>query len=207
MNRPSSNHQPCVMIIDDDPSVRDALLFLMKSIQLDALAYASANEFLESLNPDVAGCIVSDIRMPGMSGLTLQDELLARGNNLPLILITGHGDIAMAVKAIKKGAFDFLTKPFRDQDLLDTIDKAIAEHQSTMIAMDQQAQLDKRLASLTKRERQVFDLVVAGKANKTIAQELSLSTRTVEVHRRHMMEKMDVRTMAELLALFAGQQS
>lgn len=194
-------NEPCVMIIDDDESVREALQFLMKSVSMLAKTYSSAIEFIDEFNPKQRGCIVSDIRMPGMSGLAMQEELNQRRACQPIIFITGHGDIAMAVDAIKNGAADFLTKPFRDQDLLDAVNKALVVNESKLNELDSQAEVTQRLKTLTARERQVLELVVIGKANKVIADKLKLSPRTVEVHRSHMMEKMQVRTVAELVKL------
>jgi FixJ family two-component response regulator len=194
-------NEPCVMIIDDDESVREALQFLMKSVSMTAKTYSSAMEFIDEFNPQQRGCIVSDIRMPGMSGLAMQEELNGRRACQPIIFITGHGDIAMAVDAIKNGAADFLTKPFRDQDLLDAVNKALAVNESKLNELDSQEEVMQRLKTLTARERQVLELVVIGKANKVIADQLKLSPRTVEVHRSHMMEKMQVRTVAELVKL------
>lgn len=194
-------NEPCVMIIDDDESVREALEFLMKSVSMTAKTYSSAMEFIDEFNPQQRGCIVSDIRMPGMSGLAMQEELNRRRAWQPIIFITGHGDIAMAVDAIKNGAADFLTKPFRDQDLLDAVNKALAVNESKLNELDSQEEVMQRLKTLTARERQVLELVVIGKANKVIADQLKLSPRTVEVHRSHMMEKMQVRTVAELVKL------
>lgn len=196
---------PRVLIIDDDEDVRDALLFLMKSVGQEAIAYASAKEFIVQYQGDLPGCIVCDIRMPGKSGLELQQDLIACGSDTPMIFITGHGDIPMAVEAIKAGAEEFLTKPFRDQDLLDAINAAIIRDQAQRSKLGEKADIDRRLMSLTRRERQVLDLVVAGKTNKLIAEELSLSHRTIEVHRSHMMEKMEVRTLVELLQLVQGE--
>ena len=193
--------EPLVIVIDDDESVRDALLFLMSSMALNATAFISAKAFLAQYEGDVPGCIVSDIRMPGMSGLELQRELHRRGSKCPIIFITGHGDIPMAVEAIKHGAEEFLTKPFRDQELLDCINAAIDKDRWQRSMQDEKNSVKQRIASLTKREHQVLDLVVAGKANKVIAIELNLSHRTVEVHRAHVMEKMQVRTLAELVKL------
>ncbi|MBV1879534.1 MAG: response regulator transcription factor [Pseudomonadales bacterium] len=193
--------EPSVFIVDDDKSVREALLFLMKSVQLNASAYASAKEFLTLFDPDCPGCLVSDIRMPGMSGLELLQELQQRNSQLPIIFITGHGDVPMAVGAIKNGAEDFLTKPFRDQELLDCINTAIDKDKQLRSKKDAKDAIIRRLSSLTNREKQVLDKVVAGKANKVIAADLSLSHRTVEVHRSHVMEKMQARSLAELVKL------
>ncbi len=193
--------EPCVLIIDDDESVREALLFLMKSVELNAKAYASAKEFMTQYETDVPGCLVSDIRMPGISGLELQQELKNRGSQMPIIFITGHGDIPMAVEAIKHGAEDFLTKPFRDQDLLDCINTAMGKDQEQRRKLNEREAIEQRLITVTTRERQVLDGVVAGKANKVIAFELNLSHRTVEVHRSHVMEKMQAHSLAELVKL------
>jgi len=192
---------PSVLIIDDDESVREALLFLMKSMGLNATAFVSATEFMARYEGDVPGCIVSDIRMPGMSGLKLQQALRKRNSQMPIIFITGHGDIPMAVEAIKNGAEDFLTKPFRDQELLDCINAAMDKDHLQRSKLVKKEAREQRLATLTTRERQIMDLVVAGKANKVIALELNLSHRTIEVHRSHVMEKMQVRSLADLVKL------
>lgn len=194
-----SQMQPCVYIVDDDEAVRDALVFLMQSVGLSTQAFATADEFLNTYSDNLAGCLVCDIRMPGMSGLELQDELIQCNATLPIIFITGHGDIPMAVETIKKGAQDFITKPFRDQDLLDCIKVAMAKDASSRNERVLRASLEQRLASLSNRERQVLDLVVSGASNKSIASQLNLSHRTVEVHRSHMMEKMQMRSLAELI--------
>lgn len=200
-NESVNETEPCVLIIDDDESVREALLFLMKSVELNAKAYASAKEFMTQYETDVPGCLVSDIRMPGMSGLELQQELKNRGSQMPIIFITGHGDIPMAVEAIKHGAEDFLTKPFRDQDLLDCINTAMGKDQEQRRKLNEREAIEQRLITVTTRERQVLDRVVAGKANKVIAFELNLSHRTVEVHRSRVMEKMQAHSLAELVKL------
>ena len=196
-----NDSSPSVLIIDDDESVREALLFLMKSMELNATAFVSAKEFMARYEGDVPGCIVSDIRMPGMSGLELQQALRKRNSHMPIIFITGHGDIAVAVEAIKNGAEDFLTKPFRDQELLDCINAAIDKDQLQRSKLGEKEAIEQRLATLTTRERQILDLVVAGKANKVIAFELNLSHRTIEVHRSHVMEKMQVRSLTDLVKL------
>ncbi|MFT4519800.1 MAG: two-component system response regulator FixJ [Halioglobus sp.] len=191
--------EPQVIIIDDDENVRDALVFLMKSVDQSASAFSSAKEFIGQYSGDLPGCIVSDMRMPGMSGLELQQELRRRESNTPIIFISGHGDIPMAVEAIKAGAEEFLTKPFRDQALLDAINGAISRDQKQRSQLGAQASIDRCIDSLTRRERQVLDLVVAGKTNKAMADELCLSQRTIEVHRSHMMEKMGAHSLTELL--------
>jgi len=196
-----NNTEPSVFIIDDDKSVREALLFLMKSMEFNATAFVSAKEFMAQYENDVPGCIVSDIRMPGMSGLELQQALRKRDSKIPIIFITGHGDISMAVEAIKNGAENFLTKPFRDQELLDCVNAAMDKDQLQRGKLGEKEAIELRLASLSTRERQVLDLVVAGKTNKVIAFELNLSHRTIEVHRSHVMEKMQVRALADLVKL------
>ena len=193
--------EPTVLIIDEDESVRVALLFLMKSVELNARAYASAREFIAQYEADTPGCLVSDIRMPGMSGLELQQELKKRHSKMPMIFNNSHGDIPMAVEAIKIGAEDCLTKPFRDQDLLDCINNAMDKDQQQRRKLDEVQAIEQRLTTITPRERQVLDRVVAGKANKVIAIELNLSHRTIEVHRSHVMEKMQARSLAELVKL------
>jgi two-component system response regulator FixJ len=198
MTDKAASDVPVISIIDDDESVREALLFLMKSVGLNAEIFGSAKDFLTDYDPSSRGCIISDIRMPGMSGLDLQHELNQRACTLPIIFITGHGDIPMAVEAIKSGAVDFHTKPFRDQSLLDSINKAIEFNKILRRDMDQKNSIHQRLATLTPREREVLELVIAGKVSKVIADKLQLSPRTVETHRAHMMEKMQVATLTEL---------
>jgi len=199
--------EPLVIVIDDDESVRDALLFLMGTVALNAKAYGSAKVFLEQYEGDLPGCIVSDIRMPGVSGLELQQELLKRGSKSPIIFISGHGDIPMAVEAIKRGAEEFLTKPFRDQELLDCINAAIEKDRWQRSQFAETTSVKQRHASLSRRESQVLDLVLEGKANKVIALDLNLSHRTIEVHRAHVMEKMQVRSLAELVKLVGSSES
>lgn len=201
MNKRITSDVPIVSIIDDDESVLDALVFLMASVGLQSKMFSSAKVFLAEYDPLERGCIVSDIRMPGMSGLELQQELTKRDCTLPLVFITGHGDIPMAVEAIKNGAVDFHTKPFRDQDLLDSINKAIEQNELLQQTTDQQNTIQRCLSTLTRREREILDCVVEGKSNKLIADQLNLSPRTVETHRGHMMEKMQVKTLAELFKL------
>jgi two-component system response regulator FixJ len=192
---------PTVFIVDDDSGVRSSIRVLMKSVGLPAMPYASAKEFLEAYHPHQAGCLVLDIRMPGMSGLELQDMLNERGAVIPVIFITGHGDIPMAVEAMRHGAFDFLQKPFRDQDLIDRIQKALARDQETRESLREHGKTRARIGSLTPREREVLDLLTSGKANKMMAQDLGLSQRTVEIHRAHAMEKMGARSVAELVRM------
>ena len=195
------SHEPCVFVVDDDEAVRDALGFLLQSVGLATKTFASANDFLTFYNDCQPGCLVSDIRMPGMSGLDLQQELIQRDCGLPIIFITGHGDIPMAVDAIKKGAQDFLTKPFRDQDLLDCIKVAMEKDAMQRSEQVHRESVMQRLSSLSNREKQVLELVVTGTSNKEIAAQLHLSHRTVEVHRSRMMEKMQTRSLAQLVKL------
>lgn len=190
-----------VFIVDDDEAVRDSLEILCRSVGLKAETFASATAYLEAHDPDRAGCLVLDIRMPGMSGLQLQKRLEGLGSPPPIIFITGHGDVPMAVGAIQRGAVDFIQKPFRDQDLLDRIQQALELDLERRCELQQRRELERRLERLTAREREVLDLVVAGNPNKVVAGKLGLSQRTVEIHRSHVMEKMEVESLAELVRL------
>jgi two-component system response regulator FixJ len=192
---------PTVYIVDDDNGVRSSIRVLMKSIGLTAQTMASAQEFLAVYQPAQGGCLVLDIRMPGMSGLELQEELNRRGAVIPVIFITGHGDVPMAVEAMRHGAFDFLQKPFRDQDLIDRVQQALQRDRETRDGLKEHGRIRARLASLTARERQVLDLLIAGQANKAMAHGLDLSQRTVEIHRAHVMEKMAARSIAQLVRM------
>lgn len=192
---------PIVMVVDDDTGVRNAMRILLKSVGLEATLYASAQEFLAAYQPSQPGCLVLDIRMPGMSGLELQQQLNLRGAVIPVIFMTGHGDIPMAVDAMQHGAFDFLQKPFRDQDLLDRIQKAIAKDAERRESLGEHARIRTHLESLTAREREVLELMVKGKQNKQIAQDLGVSPRTIEIHRARVMEKMDAHSVAELVRM------
>lgn len=192
---------PTVFIVDDDPAIRFAMQALMDSVNIEHEIFASGDEFLENVADERAGCLVLDIRMPGLGGLELQDELVKRGTTLPIIFITGHGDVPMAVDAMQKGAVDFIQKPFRDQDLLDRIREALKTDQERREEQQKHAEVAERLARLTNREREVFDLVVTGKPNKVIAYELGVSQRTVEIHRARVMEKMQARSLADLVKM------
>ena len=194
--------EPTVFIVDDDPSVLKGLSRLMKSVKLNVETYSSAQEFLDSYNPVQPGCLLIDMRMPGISGLELQEILQSRNILIPTIIITGYGEVTDAVQAMKKGAIDFIEKPFNGQYLLDQVHKAIAEDAQIRKKQAQQQVVLASLALLTPREREVIDLVIAGKANKIIALELGLSMKTVEFHRAHMMQKMKVDSVAELVDLF-----
>jgi len=193
--------KPMVFIVDDDDGVRRAMSALMESVGYAHAAYPSATEFLRHYNTAQAGCLVLDIRMPEMSGLELQQELHKRGHRIPLIFVTGHGDVPMAVEAMKKGAFDFVQKPFRDQDLLDRVNHALHQDHSLRQETADKDEVSQRWSTLTQREKEVMALIVEGKANKVVAQDLGLSERTVEIHRARVMEKMQVRSVAQLVKL------
>jgi FixJ family two-component response regulator len=173
----------------------------MKSIGLPAQAFASAQEFLAAYHVVQGGCVVLDIRMPGMGGIELQEELNKRGAVIPVIFITGHADVPMAVEAMRHGAFDFLQKPLRDQDLINRVQQALARDKETRESLREHGRIRARLASLTPREREVLDLLTVGKANKMMAQDLGLSQRTVEIHRAHVMEKMGAKSVAQLVRM------
>ena len=190
-----------VFIVDDDEAVRGSLRLLIRSVGLQAQAFGSAQEFLASYDARHPGCLILDVRMPGMSGLELQQELNRRGATIPVVFITGHGDVPMAVEAMQQGAFDFLQKPFRDQELLDRVQRALARDAESRASMAARAEILERLASLTPRETEVLRLVTNGKANKVVGAELGVSQRTVEIHRAHVMEKMKAGSLAELVRM------
>ena len=190
-----------VFVVDDDPMIRIAMQALMESVDLVHEIFSSGDEFLENVSEQRAGCLVLDIRMPGLGGLELQEELIRRGSTLPIIFITGHGDVPMAVDAMQKGAVDFIQKPFRDQDLLDRVREALISDEEQRKIQQEHKAVAERLARLTNREREVFDLVVTGKPNKVIAYELGVSQRTVEIHRARVMEKMQARSLADLVKM------
>ena len=190
-----------VFIVDDDQGIRHAMSLLMKSVGLRHEVYASANEFLEAHNGSENGCLVLDIRMPGMGGLELQDKLIELKSGIPIIFITGHGDIPMAVEAMQKGAVDFIQKPFRDQELLDRIADALDTASKQQSERALKSEVRDRIDALTNREREVLELVVTGKPNKIIAHELGVSQRTIEIHRARVMEKMQARSLAELVRM------
>ena len=196
-----SENKPVVFVIDDSPSVRDALDSLIRSVHLNVQAFGSIEEFLQFKRPDAPGCIVLDVRLPGLSGLDFQREMAKSNIDLPIIFITGHGDVPMSVRAIKAGAIEFLTKPFRDQDLLDAIYLGIERDRSRRQASAIIAVLRGHFASLTARERQVMLQVASGRPNKQIAAELKLSEVTVKVHRRHVMRKMKAKSLADLVRM------
>jgi len=187
-----------VFIVDDDEAVRQSTAWLIESIGLKVTTFCCADEFLENYNNE-PGCIVMDVRMPGMSGLEAQEEMKNRGMSLPLIFITGHGDVPMAVRALKRGAFDFIEKPFNDQLLLDAVQRGLKDNNEAMESLVQNESITKRISSLTPREHEVMMRVTEGKPNKVIAHELNVSIKTVEVHRARMMEKMEAGSVAQLV--------
>jgi FixJ family two-component response regulator len=192
---------PIVHIVDDDESLRRAIDSLCRSIGLQTSTYASAQEFLDAKREDLAGCLVLDVRLPGISGLDFQSQLAGLGIHLPVILITGHGDISMSVRAMKAGAVDFLPKPFRDQDLLDAVAAAIERDRRRREADGGAVVIRDRFSTLSPREQQVMMLVTSGKMNKQVAGDLGLSEITVKIHRAGAMRKMSARTLADLVRM------
>lgn len=198
---------PTVFVVDDDDAVRGSLRLLLKSVGLAAQPFGSAQDFLEHYSPDQPGCLVLDVRMPGMSGLELQQQLNVRGAVIPVIFITGHGDVPMAVEAMQHGAFDFLQKPFRDQDLIDRIQRALEKDRGYRLELKKREQIRERRDSLTPREQEVLELVTSGKANKVMAADLGVSQRTVEIHRARVMEKMGAASLAQLVRMVIDLRS
>ncbi|MCJ7555721.1 MAG: response regulator transcription factor [Gammaproteobacteria bacterium] len=201
MKKDNTADKPTVFVVDDDEPVRDSLRMLMRSVGLNAETFSGAAEFLAAYDPDHPGCLVLDIRMPGMSGMELQDKLNEIHAILPIIFITGHGDVPMAVKAIQYGAADFIQKPFRDQDLLDRINKAIEQDASNRAQLLETRDIEERLSNLTPREKEVLELIVDGRPNKVIAADLEVSQRTVEIHRARVMDKMRASSLAHLVRM------
>lgn len=196
----NSNHnEPTVFIVDDEPDVRAALRLLIKSVGYQVECFDSADHFFSNYNFNDRGCLILDVRMPGMSGMDLQDKMAEMGSLLSIIMISGHGEIPMAVKAVQNGAIDFLQKPFSDQQLLDLISKALKINSSRHNEYDIQHTIEDKYDSLTPREKQVFAEVISGKLNKVIAYELNISTRTVEIHRANTMEKMGAKNLPDLI--------
>ena len=192
---------PTVFIVDDDPGIRIAMQALMESVNLDHEIFASADDFLAAGTGERAGCLVLDIRMPRMTGLDLQAKLIAMDSRLPIIFITGHGDIPMAVEAMRRGAVDFIRKPFREHDLLERINEALAVDDTVRKQATDRKAIEEKLAALSEREREVFEQVADGEMNKVIAANLGISERTVEVHRGQVMKKLGVKTLAQLVRI------
>ena len=190
-----------VFVVDDDEAVRTSLKLLLRSVGLPVETFTSAQEFLDRFDADRPGCLVLDIRMPGMSGLELQEHLNAMHAMIPVVFITGHGDVPMAVEAMQHGAVDFIQKPFRDQDLIDRINQALEKDRENRAGLHERDNIRTRIADLTPREREVLDLVSAGKANQVIASDLDVSQRTVEIHRARVMEKMGASSLAHLVRM------
>ena len=199
--QPATAEQPIVFVVDDDESLREALGSLFRSVSLRVETFGSAADLLQSKLPDVASCLVLDVRLPGVSGLDFQAELAKANIHIPIIFMTGHGDIPMSVQAMKAGAVDFLTKPFRDQDMLDAVAAAIERDRSRRKDEQSLSDVRARFDGLTEREREVMGLVTAGLMNKQIAGELGLSEITVKIHRGHVMRKMAARSLADLVRM------
>lgn len=190
-----------VFIVDDDASVRDSLRWLIESVQLQVQCFATAQEFLQGYQNQQTGCVVLDVRMPGLSGLDLQEELRQQGFVLPVIIITGHADVPMAVRAFKSGVFDFIEKPFNDQHLIDRIHQAINKSRSQKVNIQRWQDARDRLQKLSSREVQVLDCIVSGSSNKTMARELDISVKTIETHRANLMSKMQAGSVSELVRI------
>jgi FixJ family two-component response regulator len=190
-----------VFVVDDDEGVRDGLSLLLSTVGQHCVLYKGATEFLDDYDEGTHGCLILDIRMPRMSGLELQKKLIDMGSKLPIIFITGHGDIPMAVQAMRRGAVDFIRKPFREHDLLDRINEALNLDDTNHQKEVGYKELDEKLQSLTEREQEVFERVADGKMNKVIAMDLGISERTVEVHRGQMMKKLGAKTLAQLVRI------
>jgi len=198
---------PVVFVVDDDPSVRSSLKFLMSSVGLQVESFDSADALLQRKLPDAPSCLVLDVRLRGLSGLDFQRELAARNCHMPIIFITGHGDIPMSVRAMKAGAIEFLTKPFRDQDLLDAVRIALAKDRERRERKKEVSDLKERFNSLTPREQEVISMVVSGMLNKQIADQLGTAENTVKVHRSRAMEKMQAQSVAELVKMLGKLES
>lgn len=191
-----------VYIVDDEEPVRDSLALLLRSVGIATRAFPDGGSFLAAYNSEMRGCIVVDVRMPRIGGLELQQELNRRGCTLPLIFMTGHGDVPMAVEAMRAGALDFVQKPFNDEDMIRRVQRALEQNERDRAVLEARDELQRRIASLTPREREIADRIVAGDANKAIAIDLELSERTVELHRARIMQKMEARGLAHLVQMF-----
>ncbi|MGH8672044.1 MAG: response regulator transcription factor [Burkholderiales bacterium] len=193
--------EPTVFVVDDDKAVRDSLRWLIESVGLNVEIFANSREFLEGYKPARPGCIVLDVRMPGISGMELQEKLASLQVTVPIIFITGHGDVKMAVRAVKAGALDFIEKPFNDQELLDRVQRAIQLDAENRRAIEERSAIARRLERLTPREREVMELIIEGRLNKVIAARLGLSSKTVEAHRAKVMEKMQTKSVSVLVKM------
>lgn len=201
------NNASKIAIVDDDELVRDSLSELLDSVGYESITYISATEFFSDYEPTKFSCILVDVRMPGMSGLDMQNKLNHMNSHVPIIIMTGHGDIKMAVQAMKDGAFEFLQKPFRDQDILDIISKALKKYHNSLDEIKRHEDALERIKILTKREREVVDFVLDGKSNKLIASELGVSNRTIELHRSNAMKKLCVNSVADLVKIMLHESS
>jgi FixJ family two-component response regulator len=199
--------QSLVYIVDDDPDMRDSLRWLMKTVGIRAQTFASAAEFLRDFTPNGPGCVILDVRMPGTSGLDLFEELIARGEGMPVIFITAHADVPMAVRAMKSGAVEFVEKPFNRQTLLDKVQRAIKDDSERRSRMAARVDLSKRFQQLTDKEREVLELIKEGRPNKEIASQLQITPRAVELRRSSLMRKLGVRSLIELLRLTVVQEA
>ena len=197
-----NSNQATIYVIDDDEAICKAIKWLLETASMAVRVYHSAAQFLEEYNSNMRGCLLIDVRMPGMSGLQLQDHLNTCGNAMPIIMLTGHGDIAMAVRALKSGAFDFITKPFNDQNLIEQIQIALLkERNNTKIE-----EIWKCYRLLSSREQEIMECISSGKMNKVIAHELNISVKTVELHRANVMQKMKAKNLAELVKMHCSMQ-
>ena len=196
-----SNSEATVFVVDDDLAMRNSLKWLIESVGMQVETYGSADEFIQNYYPGRSGCLLLDVRMPGMSGLELQEHFLEKRIKIPIIIITGHGDVPMAVRAMKAGAIDFIEKPFNDEFLLDSIRTALDMDEEQRMQQAQRAEIAARLAHLTPREHEVMEMVTEGKSNKEIASALGVSAKTVEAHRARVMEKMQADSLAELVRM------
>jgi len=197
----SAQAKATVFVVDDDQAMRNSLKWLIESVGVQVESFASADEFLVQYQPGRHGCLVLDVRMPGMSGLDLQEQLAQQNINIPVVIITGHGDVPMAVRAMKSGAIDFIEKPFNDEVLLDAIRRALAFGEQQRSHQIEHLQIQQRLQHLTPREREVMQMVTEGRSNKEIANSLGVSAKTIEAHRARVMEKMQAGSLAELVRM------
>lgn len=195
------SEKPTVFIVDDDQAVRDSLSMLVETVDLRPETFEDAQQFLDGYEQGRAGCLVVDVRMPGMNGLELQSRLASEGISIPVVIITGHGDVFMAVQALKAGAVDFIEKPFRDQDFLNSIQRAIAIDEKMRKEQSERDKVEAKLSQLTPREREVMELLVKGKSNKEVASDLEISRKTVDFHRVRILEKMGVDSLVELVLM------